>query len=110
MRQLEGRTYAYLDTRSWFEDLLNARVTLGNAVRAKQNQHTRCHCRYAGHTVFLSGVTLVVAYVTLLFFPVNFIQVSKVPGRPRGKKFKKVFFKFMLGWGWVRPGRSRYTA
>jgi hypothetical protein len=33
-------------------------------------------CRYAGHTVALSGVTLIFAYATLLFFPVNFIQVG----------------------------------
>ena len=29
--------------------------------------------RYAGHTVVLSGVTLIVAYAALLFFPVSFI-------------------------------------
>ena len=30
--------------------------------------------RYAGHTVVLSGVTLIVAYASLLFFPLDFIH------------------------------------
>ena len=37
-------------------------------------------CRYAGHTVVLSGVTLIIAYLALLFFPVKFIQVRAVCG------------------------------